>query len=195
MSNLAANQQRQSLVVGIDPIPASLSALCEQWNLNGDRLKVAEHWATLAIEAAGENGAAVKFQVAWFELMGSKGFELLAKLIGKAKHQELEVIADVKRGDVPHVAAAYAQAWLYDKSGSGLACDAMTSQAWLGSDVIGALMQSALKASMDASMDASKAPMSTTSKEATAKRIIVCATHFESAIGRLSNLVDAKSTG
>ncbi len=55
---------------------------------------------------------AVKFQAAYFENFGWEGMEVLRNLIEYAKKQGYFVITDVKRGDVPSTAEAYAEAWI-----------------------------------------------------------------------------------
>jgi len=56
--------------------------------------------------------AAVKLQAAYFERLGPAGMETYADLIGASSDLGLPVIADVKRGDIGPVAAAYAEAHL-----------------------------------------------------------------------------------
>lgn len=91
------------------------------------------------IEAAGEACVAVKLQLACFERLGAPGWEALAHAAGMARDAGLLVIADGKRGDVPHTASAYGQAltgvtetpW---GSVHGLGADAVTASPLLGSD-------------------------------------------------------------
>lgn len=104
----AARRKQSVLVAGLDPVPSrfpeGLHALSE-----AD--------ATLSfckgiLEAVEPFVAAVKLQAAFFERLGPAGMEVYAALIGAATDLDLPVIADVKRGDIGPVAAAYAEAHL-----------------------------------------------------------------------------------
>src|SRR2546421_88207 len=70
---------------------------------------VAAHCRQL-IEAAGGACVGVKLQLACFERLGSPGWAALEHVIATSREAELLVIADGKRGDVPHTASAYGQA-------------------------------------------------------------------------------------
>lgn len=64
------------------------------------------------IEAVGPYAAAVKPQAAFFERLGPVGMEVYGEVISAARDLGLPAIADVKRGDIGPVAAAYAEAHL-----------------------------------------------------------------------------------
>ena len=64
------------------------------------------------LEAVEPYAAAVKLQAAFFERLGPAGMKIYADLIGAPRTCALPVIADVKRGDIGPVAAAYAEAHL-----------------------------------------------------------------------------------
>jgi orotidine-5'-phosphate decarboxylase len=93
------------------------------------------------IEAAGGACVAVKLQLACFERLGAPGWQALVEVAGLARDAGLLVIADGKRGDVPHTASAYGQAltgatptpW---GSVQGLGADAVTANPLLGSDAL-----------------------------------------------------------
>lgn len=55
---------------------------------------------------------AVKPQAAYFENFGWEGIQVLENLLKYAKEKGYYVITDVKRGDVPSTAQAYAEAWI-----------------------------------------------------------------------------------
>jgi orotidine-5'-phosphate decarboxylase len=108
---------------------------------------MAEH-CRLAIDSAGQECVAVKFQVACFERLGAAGWGALAEAMEYAAQAGLLVIADAKRGDVPVTAAAYAQAFLSATPTAfgpvaGLGADALTVNPLLGEDSLEPLLQTA----------------------------------------------------
>jgi orotidine-5'-phosphate decarboxylase len=104
----AARGKGSVLVAGLDPIPSRFP----------DQLRtLSEAEATLEfcqgiLEAVEPYVAAVKLQAAYFERLGPVGMEIYAGLIEAARDLGLPAIADVKRGDIGSVAAAYAEAHL-----------------------------------------------------------------------------------
>jgi orotidine-5'-phosphate decarboxylase len=111
---------------------------------------VVEH-CRLAIESAGQECVAVKFQVACFERLGAAGWGALAEAIGHAREAGLLVIADAKRGDVAVTATAYAQAFLGVTPTAfglvrGLGADALTVNPLLGEDSLEPLLETARRA-------------------------------------------------
>jgi orotidine-5'-phosphate decarboxylase len=101
-----------------------------------------------AIDAAGAPCVAVKLQSACFERLGPPGIAALYEVAGAARDAGLLVIADVKRGDVPVTARAYAQALVGSTSGPfgevpGLGADAFTANPLLGSDSLEPLVEAA----------------------------------------------------
>ncbi len=123
----AQQQKRSPLVLGVDPqldrpgvpgIPAntSLTRFCCE-----------------IIEACAEFVVAVKPQLAFFEARGLEGMAAFAQVVRFAKSRGLITIADAKRGDIGTTSAAYAEAFLGD---GDFACDAVTVNAYLGSDAL-----------------------------------------------------------
>ncbi len=55
---------------------------------------------------------AVKPQLAYFENFGWEGIQVLENILKYARTKDYYIISDVKRGDVPSTAQAYAEAWL-----------------------------------------------------------------------------------
>ncbi len=104
----AARRKGSVLVAGIDPVPSrfpeELRALPEA--------EATLRFCLGILEAVEPHVAAVKLQAAFFERLGPAGMRIYADLIGAAKDLALPVIADVKRGDIGPVAAAYAEAHL-----------------------------------------------------------------------------------
>ena len=148
-------RERESQVaLGLDPDPAQLlpEAVAGESAPSGRPAEqaaraVASH-CRLLIEAAGPACAAVKLQLACFERLGAPGWDALADVAGVARAAGLLVIADGKRGDVPHTAAAYAQALLGTTPTpwgevSGLGADAVTLNPLLGRDSLEPLVAAA----------------------------------------------------
>lgn len=104
----SARRKGSVLVAGLDPVPARFPA--EMRDLSGARA-VAEFCRGI-LEAVEPFVAAVKPQAAYFERLGPAGMQVYADLIQEAHALGLPVIADVKRGDIGPVAAAYAEAHL-----------------------------------------------------------------------------------
>jgi orotidine-5'-phosphate decarboxylase len=114
-------------VVGLDPLPARFP---------GHLRDLPEARATLEfclgiLEAVESFTAAVKPQAAFFERLGPEGMEVYAALISAARDLGLPVIADVKRGDIGPVAAAYAEAHL-DLYGAS----SVTVNPYMGADAV-----------------------------------------------------------
>jgi orotidine-5'-phosphate decarboxylase len=104
----AARRKESVLVAGLDPIPSrfpqELRALPEA--------EATLQFCIGILEAVEPYVAAVKLQAAFFERLGPAGMEIYAGLIEAATDLGLPSIADVKRGDIGPVAAAYAGAHL-----------------------------------------------------------------------------------
>jgi len=114
---------RGPLCLGIDPHPELLRA----WELplSPDGLA---RFCDICVSAYADF-AAVKPQVAFFEVYGSAGFDVLERTVAALRDADVLVIADAKRGDIGSTMAAYAQAW----AGQGpLAADAVTASPYLG---------------------------------------------------------------
>lgn len=122
-----------NLCVGIDPH----SALLEEWNLPDDHRGLHD-FAMRIIDAAAENVAAIKPQVAFFERHGSKGFEVLEKLVERIAQTDLLLIMDAKRGDIGTTMDGYFDAWL--SKNAPFVCDALTVSPYLGFDSLTEVM-------------------------------------------------------
>ncbi|MBA2714416.1 MAG: orotidine-5'-phosphate decarboxylase, partial [Rubrobacteraceae bacterium] len=104
----AAHRKGSALVAGLDPVPSRFPE---------ELRAIPEAEATMQfclgiLEAVEPYVAAVKLQAAFFERLGPVGMGIYADLIGASADLDLPVIADVKRGDIGPVAAAYAEAHL-----------------------------------------------------------------------------------
>ncbi|MCB0880151.1 MAG: orotidine-5'-phosphate decarboxylase [Thermoleophilia bacterium] len=133
--------------VGIDPSPAALELLAgipvgtPGRRGRATRAAAIERFAGLVVESARDHAAAVKPQVAWYEAAGAPGMRALERTIEFAQTAGVLVVLDAKRGDVPHSAAAYADAWLGDDASGGVGVDALTVNASIGRDAIDAMAQ------------------------------------------------------
>ncbi len=137
------NSRQSQIVLGIDPdpaalLPSALDAAGEGPPAERAGRAVAAHCRAL-IEAASPACVAVKLQSACFERLGAPGWQALADSTAAARAAGLMAIADVKRGDVPHTAAAYAQALVGSTDTpwgevTGLGADAVTANPMLGRD-------------------------------------------------------------
>ncbi|MCW2921197.1 MAG: orotidine 5-phosphate decarboxylase [Thermoleophilia bacterium] len=131
--------------IGIDPSPDSL-ALLDGIALGArgragrtTRAGAIERFAGLVIESSRDHAAAVKPQIAWYEAAGAPGMRALERTIEFARTAGLLVVLDAKRGDVPHTATAYADAWLGDDASNGMGVDALTVNASVGIDALEAM--------------------------------------------------------
>src|SRR4030042_531898 len=83
---------------------------------------------------------AIKINVAFFEKYLWEGLETYYALVSEANDLGLEIIGDVKRGDIGHTAEVYAAAHLQNPELSGLedtlAPDAITINGYPGTDGI-----------------------------------------------------------
>ena len=104
----AARRKDSSLVAGLDPVPARFPEELRDLPETEATLR----FCTGILEAVEPYAAAVKLQAAFFERLGPAGMEIYADLIVASSDLDLPVIADVKRGDIGPVAAAYAEAHL-----------------------------------------------------------------------------------
>ena len=115
------------LVAGIDPTPSRFPEYLRALPEADATLR----FCTGILEAVEPYAAAVKFQAAFFERLGPAGMEIYRGLIAVASDLDLPVIADVKRGDIGPVAAAYAGAHL---GVYGAAC--VTVNPYMGEDAV-----------------------------------------------------------
>ncbi|GAA2537725.1 orotidine-5'-phosphate decarboxylase [Winogradskya consettensis] len=121
----AATDARGPLCVGIDPHPALLA----QWGLEDDVAGL-ERFAFTVVEALADRVAVLKPQSAFFERFGSRGIVVLESTIRQSRQAGVQVLLDVKRGDIGSTMAAYASAYL--DPDSALSVDAITVSPYLG---------------------------------------------------------------
>ena len=114
-------------MAGLDPVPSRLPE--EMRDLPEARATL--QFCRGILEAVEPYAAAVKLQAAYFERLGPAGMGVYANLIEDAADLGLPAIADVKRGDIGPVAAAYAEAHLVHY---GAAC--ATVNPYMGADAV-----------------------------------------------------------
>jgi orotidine-5'-phosphate decarboxylase len=122
--------------VGLDPhldaLPASLRVGLRV-DTPADRAAAAavvERWSLGVLDAIVGVAAAVKPQVAFFEVLGAPGVAVLERVVAAARARGLLVLLDAKRGDIGTTAEAYAR-WALDPDGP-VAADAVTLSPYLG---------------------------------------------------------------
>ncbi len=106
----SARRRESVLVVGLDPIPDRLPPEIADRRL--PEHESVREFCLNVLETVEPEVAAIKLQAAYFERLGPAGMEVYAEVSRSAAELNLPVIADVKRGDIGSVAAAYAEAHL-----------------------------------------------------------------------------------
>ena len=138
----AIKSRNSRIVVGLDPRIENLPPELQR-GAKSDVERAAQailEWGGEIIEAVREHVVAVKPQIAFFERLGPFGLVTYYALCRHARKKGLLVIGDVKRGDVPETARAYAEAHL-----DSFACDAITVNPYLGTDSMEPFLEEAKK--------------------------------------------------
>ena len=128
-------KEASPVCVGLDPHPGKLPQGIAK-NAEG----VLE-FSKGIIDAVQHVAAAVKPQLAFFELFGWQGMKVFWEVCTYAKGLGLIVIADGKRNDIGSTCEAYADAYLFQ----GSPIDALTVSPYLGSDGITPFMERCMK--------------------------------------------------
>jgi orotidine-5'-phosphate decarboxylase len=129
---LAAAVERKGapLCVGLDPMLERLPA-----EVRGtDPAASYELFCRGVVDAVAETAVAVKLQSAFFEALGSRGVAVFERVAEHARDAGLLVVGDVKRGDIPSTAEAYAAAFLEPRAGEPPLADVITVSAYMGGD-------------------------------------------------------------
>ncbi len=138
----AITSKKTRVVVGIDPrlenLPAEFQAATRQ-NVETASRAVLD-WGGEIIDTVKDHVAAVKPQIAFFEQLGPFGIATYFALCKYARKQGVLVIGDVKRGDVPDTAKAYADAHF-----RAFDSDAITVNPYLGTDAMAPFIEAAKK--------------------------------------------------
>jgi orotidine-5'-phosphate decarboxylase len=142
----AVKGRKTSLVVGLDPVYSRLPAAIRSHREMNDEFDANAavdaifDFCTQAMRIVAPMIPAVKINIAFFEKYLWEGIETYYALISEADDLGLEIIGDVKRGDIGHTAELYAAAHLENPELAGLedtlAPDAITVNGYFGTDGI-----------------------------------------------------------
>ena len=142
----AVRTKRTSLVVGLDPVYNRLPAAIKDHRSMNDEFDAAAavdaifDFCTQTLRIIAPLVPAVKINIAYFEKYLGEGIETYYGLISEAEALGLEIIGDVKRGDIGHTAEQYAEAHLKNSELVGLedmiASDAITINGFAGAEGI-----------------------------------------------------------
>lgn len=132
-------QKRSAVCVGIDPRFESLPPeFSSAQNGSSPELKALafSKFSESIISQVAPYAIAIKPQLAFFESLGTPGWQAFEDICRLGREAGLLVIADAKRGDIGTTAEAYADAFLLPKNNGKPLADACTINAYLGTDGI-----------------------------------------------------------
>jgi len=142
----AVQARKTSLVVGLDPVYSRLPEPIKSHRQMNDEFDADAavdaifDFCTQTMRIIAPMVPAMKINIAFFEKYLWEGIETYYALISEADDLGLEVIGDVKRGDIGHTAELYASAHLENPELAGLedtlAPDAITINGYTGTDGI-----------------------------------------------------------
>ena len=142
----AVKTKKTPLVVGLDPVYSRLPAQIKNQQDMNDEFDVSAAvdaiftFSRKVLQLVSPLVPAVKLNIAFFEKYLWEGLENYYSLITEADDLGIEIIGDVKRGDIGHTAELYAQAHLQNPELTGLedilAPDAITVNGFAGADGI-----------------------------------------------------------
>lgn len=142
----AVKNKKTPLIVGLDPVYKQLPpAIISRRDMNDEFDAAAAvdaifDFCTQLIRIIAPIVPAIKINIAFFEKYLWEGLETYYALISEADDLGLEIIGDVKRGDIGHTAELYAAAHLQNPELIGfedtLAPDAITINGFAGADGI-----------------------------------------------------------
>ena len=142
----AVRSRKTSLIVGLDPVYTRLPAAIKNHRQMNDEydadaaVDAIFDFCTQTMRIVAPMVPAVKINIAFFEKYLWEGIETYYALITEADDLGLEIIGDVKRGDIGHTAELYASAHLENPELAGLedtlAPDAITINGYTGADGI-----------------------------------------------------------
>ncbi|MBN1124414.1 MAG: orotidine-5'-phosphate decarboxylase [Sedimentisphaerales bacterium] len=134
------------LTVGLDPVYSKLPRQIREHRRMNDENDVGSavdaifDFCTRVLRIVGPMVPAVKINIAYFEKYLWEGLEAYSSLISEADDLGVEVIGDVKRGDIGHTAENYALAHLQNPEYTGLEDilmpDAITVNGFAGAEGI-----------------------------------------------------------
>ncbi|MHC4843667.1 MAG: orotidine-5'-phosphate decarboxylase [Planctomycetota bacterium] len=147
----SVKEKATPLIVGLDPVYDRVKQII---NAENDPIDLSAEADTIykfgvqILNIVAPLVPAVKINIAFFEKYVWKGIEAYYNLIAQARELGLQVIGDIKRGDIGHSAASYAGAHLADIKRDELeeivSCDAVTVNGYTGLDGIEPFAQQAV---------------------------------------------------
>lgn len=142
----AVKSKKTSLIVGLDPVYNRLPPSIKSHKAMNDEFDAASavdaifDFCVQTMRIVAPMVPAVKINIAFFEKYLWEGIETYYNLITEANDLDLEVIGDVKRGDIGHTAEMYAEAHLQNSELAGLedttTPDAITINGFAGTEAI-----------------------------------------------------------
>lgn len=141
----AVKKKKTPLVVGLDPVYGKLPQAIKDNHGDGEidlpsAIDAIFEFCTKTMKIVAPIVPAVKINIAYFEKYLWEGLEIYHSLMSEAEALGIEVIGDVKRGDIGHTAECYADAHLvnpeYDGMDSVITPDAITVNGYAGSEGI-----------------------------------------------------------
>lgn len=141
----AVKSKKSPLVVGLDPVFARLpQQIKNQKGMSDARdidasIDAIFEFCTKTMKVVAPYVPAVKLNVAYFEKYLWDGMECYYSLVAEAQALGLQVVGDVKRGDIGHTCLAYADAHVKDPAFKGFNLntpDAITINGFAGADGI-----------------------------------------------------------
>ncbi|MBI3098702.1 MAG: orotidine-5'-phosphate decarboxylase [Planctomycetes bacterium] len=148
----AVERKRSVVVVGIDPRLSSFPPAFRPRSPAGGVAPAAaarsiRRFQRALIDLIAPYAVAVKPQIAFYEQYGLPGLAVFADALAYARKRGLVTIADVKRGDVPSTAEAYAAAFLGDgrqRQPAAFETDSITVNPYFGSDGLAPFVRAAV---------------------------------------------------
>jgi orotidine-5'-phosphate decarboxylase len=141
----AVKKKSTPLIVGLDPVYSRLPQTLRDGRGDGQTDLAAAidsifEFCTRTLKIVAPIVGAVKINIAYFEKYLWEGLEVYHSLLSEAEALGIEVIGDVKRGDIGHTADCYADAHLVNPEFEGMdsviAPDAITVNGFAGADGI-----------------------------------------------------------
>ena len=137
----AVESKKTSLIVGLDPVYSRLpKSIRNHPDMNdendvGAAVDAIFAFCNSVLKIVGPEVPAVKLNIAYFEKYLWEGLETYYSLISEAEALGIEIIGDVKRGDIGHSAGNYAEAHLKNSELVlvALSLSSMNSMAWASS--------------------------------------------------------------
>jgi orotidine-5'-phosphate decarboxylase len=134
----AVDTSQSLLCVGLDPDPFMIPSPLKKEITDDAKLTV--EFCLRIIEATKTSACAFKPNMAFFEALGSKGWEALEQIVDAIPSGKV-IIADAKRGDIGNTAARYSDAIL-----NQLGADAITLNPLMGLDTLDPFLSNEEKA-------------------------------------------------